>query len=54
MAIWDTRQNIMPSETDRDIINGRARPLAYKEAVRLINPQNHIFKGQVNKKKEST
>lgn len=47
MAISDSRQKIMPSETDRDITNGRASPLAYKEAVHLINPQNHILKGQV-------
>ncbi|CAN7128704.1 unnamed protein product [Brassica rapa subsp. narinosa] len=50
MAISDQRQKIMPSEIDRDITNKRANPLAYKEAVRLINPQNHIFKGQVDDK----
>ena len=47
MAISDQRQKIMPSEIDRDITNKRANPLAYKEAVRLVNPQNRIFKGQV-------
>lgn len=47
MAISDGRQKIMPSATDRDIKSGRASPLAYKEAVHLINPQNHILKGQV-------
>ncbi|VVB09845.1 unnamed protein product [Arabis nemorensis] len=50
MAISDSRQKIMPSATDRDITNGRASPLAYKEAVRLINPENHILKGQVDDK----
>ncbi|KAF8085192.1 hypothetical protein N665_0676s0006 [Sinapis alba] len=50
MAISDQRQKIMPSEMDRDITNKRANPLAYKEAVRLINPQNRIFKGQVDDK----
>ncbi|XP_018459993.2 uncharacterized protein LOC108830922 [Raphanus sativus] len=50
MAISDQRQKIMPSEIDRDITNKRANPLAYKEAVRLINPQNRIFKGQVDDK----
>ncbi|RID54516.1 hypothetical protein BRARA_G01831 [Brassica rapa] len=50
MAISDQRQKIMPSEIDRDITNKRANPLAYKEAVRLVNPQNRIFKGQVDDK----
>lgn len=50
MAISDQQQKIMPSEIDRDITTKRANPLAYKEAVRLINPQNRIFKGQVQKR----
>lgn len=47
MAISDDRQKIMPFDADRDIASGRASPLAYKEAVHLINPHNHILKGQV-------
>jgi len=47
MAVSDNRQKIMPFDTDRDITKGRASPLAYKEAVHLINPQNHMLKGQV-------
>ncbi|KAG7544659.1 Galactose mutarotase-like domain superfamily [Arabidopsis suecica] len=50
MAISDGRQKIMPSAADRDIKTRRASPLAYKEAVHLINPQNHILKGQVDDK----
>ncbi|CAN8280034.1 unnamed protein product [Cochlearia groenlandica] len=50
MAISDTMQKTMPSESDRNITNGRATPLAYKEAVHLINPQNPIFKSQVDDK----
>lgn len=49
MAISDDRQKIMPFAEDRDITNGRASPLDYKEAVRLINPQNNMLKGQVYK-----
>lgn len=47
MAISDNRQKVMPSDADRNINNGIAAPLAYKEAVRLMNPQNHTLKGQV-------
>lgn len=47
MALSDNRQKVMPFEADRNIKNGNAAPLAYKEAVRLINPQNHALKGQV-------
>ncbi|CAH8382225.1 unnamed protein product [Eruca vesicaria subsp. sativa] len=50
MAISDNRQRIMPSAADRNISNGAAAPLAYKEAVRLINPQNRMLKGQVDDK----
>ncbi|KAL9820245.1 putative rhamnogalacturonan endolyase [Arabidopsis thaliana] len=50
MAVSDNRQKIMPFDTDRDITKGRASPLAYKEAVHLINPQNHMLKGQVDDK----
>lgn len=47
MAISDNRQKTMPSNADRDINDGVAARLAYKEAVRLKNPQNHMLKGQV-------
>ncbi|KAF3543315.1 hypothetical protein DY000_02009231 [Brassica cretica] len=47
MAISDNRQKVMPSDADRNINNGIAAPLAYKEAVRLMNPQNHTLKGQM-------
>ena len=47
MAISDNRQKVMPSDADRNINNGIAAPLAYKEAVRLMYPQNHTLKGQV-------
>ncbi|KAG2291163.1 hypothetical protein Bca4012_007113 [Brassica carinata] len=50
MAISDNRQKVMPSDADRNINNGIAAPLAYKEAVRLMNPQNHTLKGQVDDK----
>ncbi|ESQ53285.1 hypothetical protein EUTSA_v10027081mg [Eutrema salsugineum] len=50
MALSDSRQKIMPSEEDRDVTNGNASPLAYKEAVRLIKPKNYILKGQVDDK----
>uniref|UniRef100_M4D2C4 Rhamnogalacturonan endolyase n=1 Tax=Brassica campestris TaxID=3711 RepID=M4D2C4_BRACM len=50
MAISDNRQKVMPSDADRNINNGTAAPLAYKEAVRLMNPQNHTLKGQVDDK----
>ncbi|CAH2076128.1 unnamed protein product [Thlaspi arvense] len=50
MAISDNRQKIMPFPADRDTTDGSASQLAYKEAVRLVNPQNHILKGQVDDK----
>ncbi|KAG2319107.1 hypothetical protein Bca52824_012320 [Brassica carinata] len=50
MAISDNRQKVMPSEADRNIKKGNAAPLAYKEAVRLMNPRNHTLKGQVDDK----
>ncbi|CAA7035944.1 unnamed protein product [Microthlaspi erraticum] len=50
MAVSDDRQKIMPSAADRDITDGAASPLAYKEAVHLINPGNPILKGQVDDK----
>lgn len=49
MAISDDRQKIMPSAADRDITSGVASTLAYKEAVRLIKPVNHILEGEVYK-----
>ncbi|XP_010555419.1 PREDICTED: uncharacterized protein LOC104824920 isoform X2 [Tarenaya hassleriana] len=50
MAISDTRQRSMPSYADRDIDSGRAKPLAFKEAVLLTNPRQPIFKGEVDDK----
>ena len=47
MVVADNRQRQMPTDDDRDIHSGRAKPLAYKEAVKLTNPHNHMFKNQV-------
>ncbi|XP_010249437.1 PREDICTED: uncharacterized protein LOC104591982 [Nelumbo nucifera] len=48
MAISDSRQRHMPSQDDRS--PQRAEPLAYKEAVRLTNPGEPEFRGQVDDK----
>lgn len=45
MAMADNRQRIMPSPDDR--LQGRCQPLAYPEAVRLLNPTNPELKGEV-------
>ncbi|CAG7898889.1 unnamed protein product [Brassica rapa] len=50
MVVADNRQRQMPTDDDRDIHSGRAKPLAYKEAVKLTNPHNHMFKNQVDDK----
>ncbi|XP_042486955.1 rhamnogalacturonate lyase-like [Macadamia integrifolia] len=46
MAVSDQRQRIMPTLADRT--NGQ--PLAYPEAVKLTNPSNPEFKGEVDDK----
>nr|CAB3462962.1 unnamed protein product [Digitaria exilis] len=48
MAISDDIQRYMPSAVDRD--EPRGTPLAYKEAVLLVNPKEPQFKGQVDDK----
>ncbi|XP_058081553.1 uncharacterized protein LOC131229565 isoform X2 [Magnolia sinica] len=48
MAISDDRQRIMPMPDDRD--PPRGQPLAFKEAVRLINPINPDLQGEVDDK----
>ncbi|XP_058081210.1 uncharacterized protein LOC131229307 isoform X1 [Magnolia sinica] len=50
MAISDDRQRIMPMPEDRE--PPRGQPLAYKEAVRLINPINPDLQGEVDDKYE--
>jgi rhamnogalacturonan endolyase len=46
MAVSDGIQRYMPSAADRE--PPRAVPLAYKEAVLLVNPKEQQFKGEVN------
>uniref|UniRef100_A0A1D1YZG3 rhamnogalacturonan endolyase n=2 Tax=Anthurium amnicola TaxID=1678845 RepID=A0A1D1YZG3_9ARAE len=48
MAMADDRQRIMPMPDDR--LPPRGQPLAYKEAVRLIDPINPDLKGEVDDK----
>ncbi|KAJ1264540.1 hypothetical protein BS78_08G008900 [Paspalum vaginatum] len=48
MAISDEIQRYMPSAADRD--EPRAAPLAYKEAVLLVDPSEPQFKGEVDDK----
>lgn len=45
MVIADDRQRFMPLPDDR--LSGRGQVLAYKEAVRLVNPVEPEFKGEV-------
>ena len=45
MAISDDRQRYMPLPDDRE--PERGQPLAYPEAVKLINPIEPEFKGEV-------
>uniref|UniRef100_A0A0D9XWL4 Rhamnogalacturonan endolyase n=1 Tax=Leersia perrieri TaxID=77586 RepID=A0A0D9XWL4_9ORYZ len=45
MAISDDIQRFMPSATDRDAPRGA--PLAYKEAVLLVDPKEAQFKGEM-------
>ncbi|ESQ35875.1 hypothetical protein EUTSA_v100070381mg, partial [Eutrema salsugineum] len=48
MAISDERQRYMPQADDR--IPPRGKPLAYPEAVQLLDPTNPEFKGEVDDK----
>ncbi|KAL5074050.1 hypothetical protein RYX36_013034 [Vicia faba] len=50
MVIADDRQRFMPLPDDR--LPGRGEVLAYKEAVRLVNPVEPEFKGEVDDKYE--
>uniref|UniRef100_A0A0E0MC48 rhamnogalacturonan endolyase n=1 Tax=Oryza punctata TaxID=4537 RepID=A0A0E0MC48_ORYPU len=50
MAISDDIQRFMPSATDRDAPRGA--PLAYKEAVLLVDPKEPQFRGEVDDKYE--
>lgn len=45
MAISDNKQKKMPSEIDRQ--PPRGQPLAYKEAVLLVDPSVPELKGEV-------
>lgn len=45
MAVEDSRQRIMPLPDDR--LPGRCQPLAYPEAVLLVNPKNPQLTGEV-------
>lgn len=45
MVITDGRQRFMPSAEDR--LPGRGEPLAYPEAVLLVDPVEPEFKGEV-------
>lgn len=53
MAVADRRQNLMPLEADRNLTDGSAATLEYKEAVRLVKPRNKLFKGQVYKNRST-
>ncbi|KVH98834.1 Carbohydrate-binding-like fold [Cynara cardunculus var. scolymus] len=48
MAMSDDRQRYMPLPDDR--LNDRGKPLAYPEAVLLVNPVEPEFKGEVDDK----
>ncbi|KAK2991226.1 hypothetical protein RJ640_001454 [Escallonia rubra] len=48
MAVADNRQRSMPLPDDR--LPGRGQPLAYPEAVLLVNPVEPAFKGEVDDK----
>ncbi|TVU50724.1 hypothetical protein EJB05_02111 [Eragrostis curvula] len=48
MAVSDDIQRYMPSDADRN--PPRAQPLAYKEAVLLVDPKESQFKGEVDDK----
>lgn len=46
MAVDDHRQNLMPLEADRNLTDGSAAPLEYKEAVRMVKPKINYLKGR--------
>ncbi|CAH9065782.1 unnamed protein product [Cuscuta epithymum] len=48
MAVADDRQRLMPLPDDR--LRGRCQPLAYQEAVLLVNPVNPELRGEVDDK----
>ncbi|VFQ99017.1 unnamed protein product [Cuscuta campestris] len=48
MAVADNRQRFMPLPDDR--LHGRCQPLAYQEAVLLVNPINPELRGEVDDK----
>ncbi|KAL5847069.1 hypothetical protein ACOSQ3_010593 [Xanthoceras sorbifolium] len=48
MAMADNRQRHMPLPEDRS--TGRGQPLAYPEAVLLVNPTDSVCKGEVDDK----
>ncbi|XP_052202154.1 uncharacterized protein LOC127807948 [Diospyros lotus] len=48
MAVADNRQRFMPLPDDR--LPGRGQPLAYPEAVLLVNPIEPSFRGEVDDK----
>lgn len=48
MAVADNRQRYMPHPDDR--LPGRGEQLAYPEAVRLVDPIEPEFKGEVDDK----
>ncbi|KAI7741688.1 hypothetical protein M8C21_007229 [Ambrosia artemisiifolia] len=52
MAVADDRRRYMPMPDDR--LPGRAQPLAFQEAVSLINPVVPDFKGEVDDKYQYT
>lgn len=45
MAVADNRQRYMPLPDDR--LSGRGQPLAYPEAVLMVNPVEPELKGEV-------
>lgn len=45
MAVADERQRYMPQPDDR--MPGRCQPLAYQEAVKLVNPIEPGLRGEV-------
>jgi hypothetical protein len=52
MAMADDRRRIMPFPEDR--LPGRCQPLAYQEAVLLVNPKDPQLKGEVLVAKPNT
>ena len=46
MAVADDRRRYMPLPDDR--LAGRAQPLAFQEAVSLVNPVVPDFRGEVS------